>query len=664
MRTKIFFPAHTKKIKLLLSILLLFQINVTAAQNNYSTVLPLNPRFIGDLSASRIGIGSGDLLVPLYGNRAQILYLDTQNNYGTDQSWMGSLGLGFRSTINNQLWGIYLFGDHDNDGDGGHFWVVNPGLEVMSNHWDAHVNAYFPTNNKKQLTDLTFGNQLGIYNFLRFQQHSEFDHLFAQYSIVGNGVDGEIGYSIPMLGNRARAYLGGYHYLPKEITDINGIQAGLEVPVNQYFSVKADASHDNVFGYLGRLSLRLELGGIKQLRNYTVQQRILDPVLRHEGTLATASGIISQKKLLNTGREGLVYDNIWFFTPGTSTLSNVTAADCTYEHPCAGINTNVINSINGIRQNAWLFLAPGTYANSTLGTGYSLNVGQSIFGRTMNYVQPAQGDQRALLNDTLFLNGSNLVANLQVNGQSDVSSQRVGIAINPTAIGTVQINNSSVTAITADINHDTIGILNASQNAMVLIVNSTANALTSGTNSNAIGLLNKGNNTILNSIISANSAAFAAGIFNEDIAHMNLINSTVIANANAVTPSFAAGIFNEDFASINIFNSRISANSSTLAKGINNEDFGLININASYINANATTLAEGISNEDFGRINIVNSLINASSPTQAIGIANEDFGLINVVNSIIIAQSPVQAIGISNIDFGRVNLYNSVVIQS
>ncbi len=46
-----------------------------------------------------------------------------------------------------------------------------------------------------------------------------------------------------------------------------------------------------------------------------------------------------------------------FFTPGITVNPSVTEDDCTFEHPCAGLNSNIINSINNIRQNARLYLA-------------------------------------------------------------------------------------------------------------------------------------------------------------------------------------------------------------------------------------------------------------------------------------------------------------------
>lgn len=652
---------------------LLLQVNTALAQDLYPQILPLNPRIIGDLSTNRIGIADGDLLLPLYGNNSQILYFNTQDNYGSDNSWLSSMGVGIRSVMNDQLLGAYIFGDRDSDGDGSQFWVVNPGLEFMRGHWDAHINGYFPTNDKKQLTNLNFGNQFGIYDFVRFQQHSEFDHLFGKYSVVGNGVDSEIGYSLPIRGNRGRVFLGSYYYIPPDVSKLCGMEGGLEIPLNQHISVRLSASHDNILGTQGRLGLRLELGGITQQADHNIQQRILDPVIRHEGTLGTASGIISQQKLLNSGHEALVSNNIWFFAPGTATINSVTAADCTYEHPCVGINTNITNSINNIQQGAWLYLAPGNYINSALGNGYNLNAGQSIFGRTQNYVQLAQGSQRALLNDTLFLNGNNLVTNLQVNGQSDSinafgpNPSRAGVVINPTATGSIQINNSTITATTTDANHDAGGLLNLSLHAAVTLQNSTVTALTNGINSNSVGLFNAGNLLVSSSNLAAtstgttNTGLLAAGAFNKGM--LTITNSSVTGNTlNANT--VAEGLFNDDFGRVYILNSALTANSPTFAEGIHNEDFAQINITNSLITANSPTLAEGIFNEDFGHINIYNSNIRANSFTHAVGIFNEDFGSINIANSTVIAESPTLANGIINQDFGTINIVNSIIIPN
>ncbi len=133
-----------------------------------------------------------------------------------------------------------------------------------------------------------------------------------------------------------------------------------------------------------------------------------------------------------------------------------------------------------------------------LGNGYVLDAGQSILGRTSDYKQLAQGNQRALLEDTLFLNGNNNVVALQINGQSNITNSlgsnpaHAGIVINPSATGTIQIDNVNVTTTTNTANLDAIGIVNSSLNANVNLFHSNVAAIASGANSNASGLINLG----------------------------------------------------------------------------------------------------------------------------------------------------------------------------
>ncbi|KTD08245.1 inverse autotransporter beta domain-containing protein [Legionella jamestowniensis] len=376
------------------------------------TSFPLIPRLSGEGYFGNRALGEFDGMVPIYGNQDGILYVDGLGKLGSDDGYLGSIGGGLRGIHNNYLWGAYVFGDYNRTSRGQHFPVVNPGLELMTNYLDIHVNGYFPTTKQKS-EGIFLGSDLGTTQYISFTGHSQFDSLINVVEEVGNGVDGEIGLTLPETRN-LRLFGGGYHFAPQNTSDINGIVGGVEVPINHNLTVAFRDSYDNVQKNTALFTVRFTLGGIKKSEQPTVRDRLLDPIPRHLGTWDTGSGIPSQQAYLNTGVRVLTRDNIWFFSgTGSPFVAANGFGNCTFENNCldSSFNQPTLDAINTISPNANLYIGPGTYGNigtttspssiTAMATSLLTLDGQSLYGRSIDF----KTGQAQILQGSLLVTG-------------------------------------------------------------------------------------------------------------------------------------------------------------------------------------------------------------------------------------------------------------------
>lgn len=623
----------------IITITLTLVLSYLARADAINRFLPMPPRVFAQVTQSNITIFHVDSMLPLLGNDEHILYVDGVGSYGNN-AWLGSFGFGIRNIVNiNWLVGGYLFADWNKSDTGSNFNVLNPGFELMHNNWDFHLNAYFPLNDNK-FKGFNIASNVGCYRYIYFHEHSEFDNLLATNDIVGKGGDFEVGYLISAK-KPIRLFIGSYLYFPKGVSDIHGILGGLELTIRPHIKLILQNAYDDVFHNTAAISLRLSFNKLKSSKPNRMADRILDPIERHLGILNSGSGVLNQRQIVNTGKKALVDNNIWFFSPGIGGNQIITTSSCTFEHPCIGLSQAIINGINDISPSAKLFLSPGSYINKDIGNGFTLNDGQSVFGRSNDYSLLAQGSNRALVEDTLLLYGNNTVSHLQIDGNSTGTvnfgshNVRSGIVINQSASGVVQLNHLNVNVSTTKINEDAAGIFNLSPRVLVIMKHSKFFANAISRNSSAVGVINKGN---------------------IDISFSNLHGIT------SASRGLGAGLYNEDFGEARISNSTLEGKGKILAEGVFNEDFGRVTLSNSLVKAVSDELSEGIFNEDFGHINILNSRITANSGNISRGIFNEDFGRINLTNSTIIAAAPISAIGIFNQDYGQVIIRNTRVV--
>lgn len=262
---------------------------------------PLPKRLTLSASAGTNVFGMGDALLPVIGNLQQMIFADVTGKYGDDHAWLVSAGVGGRKILNDfAIVGGYVFADFNRTADGSQFPVLNPGLEVMTNQWDGHVNGYLPVGNReKTLTRLT-STQLGFPGFYR--DGIPYENIYDIREVVGPGLEVEVGYTSAQFYflHRPRIFAGGYFFMPKRVKTIRGVEAGIELRFNRYVTLEFRDSFDNIQLNTALITLSFTFGGLKKLEIPTISDRMLDRIPRHFADLSIGDGIPSERSGKNT----------------------------------------------------------------------------------------------------------------------------------------------------------------------------------------------------------------------------------------------------------------------------------------------------------------------------------------------------------------------------
>ncbi|MES2204636.1 MAG: inverse autotransporter beta domain-containing protein, partial [Pseudomonadota bacterium] len=339
---------------------------------------------------SNTSIFGADGMLPLLGNNQQFFYGDLMGDYGTDDTYLMSPGLGYRAVVNNQIWGGYVFSDYERTSLGGNFWVISPGVEWMSSNWDAHLNGYFPTQSQQQNGSRAYADTFGIYQYGNPHDYQYDDAYLTPYAVIGNGVDTEVGYSFAQEDHlRSRVSLGGYYYHPQEaydVSNITGITASFTKSLSKNFSASLLNSYDNFNHYILGVSLTLEFGGDSNEFSTDVSDRLLDPVERHIGIIGTGAGTYDQQNYQVTGYGTEYYPVLYTEPHGTG--------DGSAKNP-AGLTSDNLALFNEMFPGgSMIFVQGGGNANYYLTDPLVINDGQNIYGRTEDYKAPAVRDKQ------------------------------------------------------------------------------------------------------------------------------------------------------------------------------------------------------------------------------------------------------------------------------
>lgn len=593
--------------------------------------------------ASDVKTVGGDAMLPVYGNNAGFAFADFMGDYGNNTTYLVSPGLGYRQVINNQIMGGYFFGDYNRGNLDENFWVLSPGFEWMTSHWDAHVNGYFPIETSIQTGNTDFLSTYGNNSQVGFETgtHNQYDEIVAPYAVIGNGVDMEVGYSFAELsGLRSRVYIGGYYYSPpndsvngvndySDINNITGVTAGFEQPINKNLHLSIYNSYDNINNYVVGVSLTATFGQDSTVFSNNIQDRLLDPVERHVGIINTAAGTYDQQDLQDVGY-GLQYDNVYFISPSTdSLLTNDNSEDfATYGHS-AELTQNTLDTIyaqspGGSR----IYIQGGTGAvypvDASTATqsdnlapfnelGFYVYGNQDFYGRSTDYTEPASSDEQPIIetdarnyyNGFVIQGGENTFSDLTITESSSLITHDHFTPISGMVVYnetpnnlTLNITNSHITGM------DTYGVLAHNDSTGTLTINATNSAF------NDNGVVNEDSFNLSNS---------AAGIYatNYDgILTINAENSTFngngVVNGDLSTQAYVSGISTYNIGSgtisINATNSEFNGNgvangdSSSISFGAtgiyaDNYGTGMIAISAtnSTFNGNGVASGEGSS---------------------------------------------------------------------
>lgn len=417
-----------KKLNLLLSSILFGSITSSFANDlPFPPILYdgpcVSPRLIVTGLAGADPLGRGDFLYPFWHGPCSIMFGDLQGEYGEFGAWYAGGGIGYRQiTDPTKIFGAYLFYDVNRSKHDNTFHVISPGVEVISQQWDARLNGYFPVSDKTKKTGpfifpvvdncgVNTGNQ-----FIEFQGHTEFTRQFVDLEEVGPGVDGEIGFTFAR-ANHLQVHAGGYYFHLRDFDDIKGVEGRIGLPLTPQILVTAESSYDNQ--QRGRIvaGLQITFGGPRHYNPYAITSHLEDPIMRNLGTVGRGNGIpiISRRK-----DAGLVTirDNIFFFSPtGTATVGGANAG--TFENPFAPTQFSqaTVDSVFVQTGDGNFFFATGTYTIAgpfAPNQVVTLHDDQGLFGRTADFRFSAVGDQRPILLGGLIFTGHNNLDSMQL----------------------------------------------------------------------------------------------------------------------------------------------------------------------------------------------------------------------------------------------------------
>lgn len=437
-----------------------------------ATIVPYMPRAsIEGLSNTNDNNLNADVLLPLVGNREQMVFMDVQGKTLNDHKWAYSIGAGYRQTYScDRIFGAYLFADvnnvharHRND----QFAVISPGIESLGLLWDFRANAYISVGKKQRTLDTFIPYYRGNFKYESFVGHQEFSSQLKTVQTIGSGADAEIGRIFPCF-NSLHAFVGAYYFAPRHVKKITGAEARLEYPTSRYITLLASDNYDNTIKNVFMLGVRFNLGA-ENPYSCDIHDHMTDKVHRNLGALDYGSSVPIRKTTYATGKKVVVRSNIWFFKPAGDP-GEINASMCTFEHPCdpSMFTQDNIDAINDIAPNANFYLAPANYIP---GSAWGLNSGQSVYGRSRNFKAPAYiKEVYPNVLGSVFLTDNNLLDSIMLlNNPNDI--QIVGVSIGGT---NVEINHSTIGALNGDYGF-TFGVT-AIDSQNVYIRNSTINA--------------------------------------------------------------------------------------------------------------------------------------------------------------------------------------------
>ncbi len=634
---------------------------------------PYNARALADgVLSTKQSFFNSDLLVPLLGNNDSIAYLDGGGRVGREDSWFASLGTGMRGVQNNALWGGYFFVDYNRSTNNKSFLIGNLGLELFMSNWDSHLNGYVPMSSKSKQLGVFRGEEIGIPRAYFFQSHTFNEYLFDISDSTGPGVDGEVGYTLSY--RNLRPFIGGYHFNINNGDTINGVEGGIELPLTNSFTLRLQDAYDKVQKNAFLATLRFTFGALPP--SHDARSHMLDPFRRNLGSLQTGNGLPIVKTTTRLTRT-FNTNNVWFFAPA-GTAFNATAGfnNCTFENPCSEFSQAAIDGINTLAPNSNFFIDTGTYNNPIANSGFSLYNGQNMRGRTNQFLDPAFGVARPLINDTLTLPGNNILRNIHVNGNNN--TDLTAIRVSTGAAGNISIINSLIEISRDNISSDLSGLISENNTATISLLNTDINtSLTNAPNfvSSGVSLANSGNFMMVGGSINTNGIA-VKNIFGVNSLNtvVNLDNVTVDTNVDGDTQVASAAI-NLMALTATITNSRISltgsdnTNPSVQLNAINNSANltvlnSIVSVNANNYQATQVAALNTISSNN----RLINSQFNikANNSGQFIAAINSRStnGILSLgnVKINIAANASGQSNGIFGIDSNTpISMYGSSV---
>lgn len=455
--------------------------------------------------------GSGAMLLPVFLNTNNVMFLYGQLNYLQGQSaenyTMDSTGIGYRKLLsNNNMFGAYLLANYSKYPLEINCWELNPGIEFLGKTWELRTNAYMPVG-KNTWSIEGWADQFNIYSYVEFNKHQQWDRwtkiTYQRKNAVG--YDAEIGRKIFESKNvTIKSYLGVYHYNSNNYNNLEGVTARLTFQPKNYLIFSINGGYDKHIHKTLTFGVSINLNTIfnqrkVNLKNSFAPNLLTSNIERKTKIFSLQSNAPKIINKIQIKEKGLERDNIYFFKNPTNTFHDTNNEDGTYEHPFNEFNQKKINFINKQASNANLYLNSGSYENPKTIVLFN---GQSIWGRNNDYKEPAQNNQRPLLIGTFALNGNNLLDSIRL--------QNID-------------NTNNLPAIKIANNADNININNVQ----------IGDRFSTNSNYNTGIEANNANDIIINNsqIYVFADQENAIGIYANHIDNLNVFNSTIIAEA-------------------------------------------------------------------------------------------------------------------------------------
>ena len=320
-------------------------------QNESSEGMTIFPSIwpVKNTTAVRYGdnrtLGYNDLILPVYGDEKNIIFLNQKTNGDDNSSTELNFGLGMRHLVDDEslILGANVFYDTRKTSYNNRHQQVGVGVELLSDKFDIRSNFYYPTTNKKSIGQATT---------YRFASRSLLADTLTHYEEPLKGCDYEAGLPIPYLSDfiPTKAFFGGYNYVSKQSKNINGIRSRLEVKLNKFFTFDFEITDDNVSDLKTHVGFRITipfggtntdkglfapLKGAFTLDNAAVKlkTRMTDMVIRDIDVITATSGSTTTA----TEKAGVVFvDN-----------SNTSVEDGSYDNPYNTIQEGINNATTG-----------------------------------------------------------------------------------------------------------------------------------------------------------------------------------------------------------------------------------------------------------------------------------------------------------------------------
>lgn len=612
--------------------------------------------------------GFGDAMLPLVQSQQRILFTDGTVLLGRDDRSTFSAGLGYRgieqTRYGSGILGAYTFGEYYQTDLKNSFWQLNPGLEWLTERYEARLQAYIPLSTHSKVYSDTLASAIPQ-SVLMDSGHSNTLARTTGHSIIDTPVQlvEELGSGIELEAGRFFAYgkglwlrAGGYYFSYPDTNAIIGGQANVEMAVNDYAAVilqnNYDAQNKNRFA----IGLRVNFGGSTAPRQ-TLESRMTSPIIRHTARQSYGEAQPTRQNFRASGSSFTVMNNVWFFSPnGTAPLGAGTSfAQCTKESPCLTIDTPTATQIDLLTPNAQLYFEPGTYVIPQNATRVAyLRNGQTMLGRNKGWLSPAVGADRPVIQGGLFWGDASIgdfargtLHNMMVvNNNQLVPATRSGFdrdaVIAVGAAGNMEAHNSSLesTATTAVALDSLTSFALLGQN----IITSNTDAQSRAQGSMRVistGFYSFDNATVIGGTQTAtaisdsnNDRATARGIFAQNNATITNASTSATAEGAGTFASNAYGVLVNGDTNIDRLNSRLiltgGMHTARVQSSTNATAAGIVSPNGAIISAaNTQAFAEstGTGNASAAGIgsgvgNAVVEVTGGTHTAQALSIGN------------------------------------------